>query len=380
MHIEDFLSNFNDIIPFQFKLEIGGSRASSIITDKKLISDINRKGKLYPFYTKNIHGVETKYIPLEKFDTPIKLSIEYPYPHYLKWEIKASSTKKEWTRFEVRILSRRDLKQLGYLALDLTPAGDIGHKYCSYYNANGSHEIVQSIDYNYNEQTKKVIPFEKLSYIFYNLETDLEESVVFRKENGVLKCITVNREDINNCTLKHIVLRSEDIDKKREFFSRFYNIPYTPHISNLACDMTNYIIDYLLDSTTFRELGFNGLYVGNTIIKKDNKTILIIESLCGDYHYFISTDITGTDIFDDDIFSDTIRSVCFYQKLQKSGTKPIFRLKVIDSKEILVPFGEEITDEELKNYEMFKSFCFESFSTIKKEKMAVLSLSKHSKN
>ena len=144
--------------------------------------------------------------------------------------------------------------------------------------------------------------------------------------------------------------------------------------------MTNYIIDYLLDSTTFRELGFNGLYVGNTIIKKDNKTILIIESLCGDYHYFISTDITGTDIFDDDIFSDTIRSVCFYQKLQKSGTKPIFRLKVIDSKEILVPFGEEITDEELKNYEMFKSFCFESFSTIKKEKMAVLSLSKHSKN
>ena len=205
MNIEEFLNIFNDIIPYKFQLKIGGARANAIISNKELISYKNRKGKSYPFYRKNLLGANTDYISLDELDVPIELTIQCSHPHILKWEKKSKSTNKEITHFKVRVLNEEASRQLGYLSLDLTPAGDIDHKFCSFYNEDGTHEIMQSINYDYNEQTKKVIPTECLSFIFYNLEAGLEEKVSFYKENGILKCITINKQALTNHAFDSIV-------------------------------------------------------------------------------------------------------------------------------------------------------------------------------
>lgn len=45
---------------------------------------------------------------------------------------------------------------------------------------------------------------------------------------------------------------------------------------------------------------------------------------------------------------------------------------------MLVPLGNHITNEELKSFEIFKSYCVESFDTIESKKMATLPLAKSS--
>ena len=64
--------------------------------------------------------------------------------------------------------------------------------------------------------------------------------------------------------------------------------------------------------------------------------------------------------------------------MENSDKTPIFRTKMENGEEILVPLGEHITDEESRYFEMFKSYCVESFGTIERKRMATLSLDKYS--
>jgi hypothetical protein len=415
MSIEEFLNIFNDIIPYKFQLKIGGMKSNVIISNKELISSQNRKGKSYPFYIKNLLGATTDYISLEKLDVPIELTIQCSHPHTLRWEKTSKSTNKERTYFQVRILSEDASRQLGYLSIDLTPAGDIDHKFCSFYNEDGTHEIMQSINYNYDEQAKKVTPTECLSFIFSNLETGLEEKISFHKEDGILKCITINKQGLKNHAFDSIVWSDDEVKEKNEFFSRFCNNARVEHATPLVCDMTNYIInkdftgklerikdlqrilsyehdplfahyDYdkireeiaLADPKNDIFSGFYGEYIGNTVIKLESKLILIIETLMDDYHYFTSVDITNTDAFDVDFYHERNDGTSYYQAIESSDKKPMFRVKNENGNEVLIPLGEQITDDEIRNFELFKSYCVEDFSTIESKKMATLSLDKYS--
>ncbi len=416
MNIEEFLNTFNDIIPFKFQLKIGGAKSKSIISNKELISSQNWKGKSCPFYKKNLLEKNIDYIPLEKLNLPIELTIQCSYPHTLKWEKKSKSTNKEQTHFQVRILSEDNSRQLGYLSIYLTPAGDIDHKLCSFSNENGTHKIIQSINYSYDEQTKKVIPTEYLSFIFYNLETELEEKLSFYKVDGILKCITINKQGLKNHGVS-IVWTDNKIKEQQEFFSRFCNNAKVQHATPLACDMTNYIInkdftsklerikellrilsyennskynfhydydklreeiEYLSDPKNDIFSGFYGEYIGNTIIKSDSKLILVVETLKDNYHYFTSVDITSTDAFDVDFDFERYSGKSYYQAIEKSNKIPIFRVKIENGEEVLIPLGNKITDDEIKNYEKFKSYCIEDFGIIENKKMATLSLDKYS--
>ena len=313
MNIEEFIKMFDDIIPYKFKLKVGGFKSDSITTDKNLISYNNRKGKVYPFYRKNSFGMITDYvpdyIPLEEFDIPVELDVECLHPHSLKWESMPKSTNKKWAEFSVRILNEEKNKQYGYLSLNLTPAGDIDHKFCSFSNEDGTHEIQQLISYQYNDETKQVIPMENLSFIFYNLENGLEEQVSFHKENGVLKCITINKQGLKNHMYDSIVWSDDEVKEKNNFFSRYCNNVKVEYATPLVCDFTNYIInkdfiskriEYLSDPKNDIFASFYGEYIGNTIIKQDSKLILIVETLEDDYHYFTYVDITNTNAFDVD--------------------------------------------------------------------------------
>lgn len=417
MNIEEFLNIFNDIIPYKFQLKIGGIKSKAIISNKELISSQNRKGKSYPFYRKNLLETTTDYIPLEKLDVPIELTIQCSHPHNLKWEKAAKSTNKKRTYFQVRILSEDASRQLGYLSIDLTPAGDIDHKFCSFYNEDGTHEIMQSINYSYDEQTKKVTPTECLSFIFYNLETRLEEKISFYKVDGILKCITINKQGLRNHAFDSIVWSDDEVKTRDKFFSRFYNNAKVEHATPLVCDMTNYIInkdftsklerlnelqrilsyeddsrfnfqydydkireeiDYLSDPKNDIFSGFYGEYIGNTIIKSDSSLTLIIETLSDGYHYFTSVDITNTDAFDIDFYHERNDGTLYYQAIANSNKTPLFRTKIENGEEILVPLGEQITDDELRNFELFKSYCVENFGTIESKRIATLSLDKYS--
>lgn len=416
MSIEEFLNIFDDMIPYKFQLKIGGTRSKSIIYDKEFISSENRKGKIYPFYKKSLLGTVTEYIPLEKVDVPIDLTIQCSHPHTIKWEKRSTSTNKEGVHFQVRILNEDNNRQIGFLLLDLTPAGDIYHKFCSFYNENGTHEIIQSINYSYDKQTKKVTPMECLSYIFNNLETGLEESVSFHKEASILKCITIKRQGLRNHAFDSIVWTSDEVDKKQEFFSKFCNNGKVERATTLVCDMTNYIInkdftsklerikslqgilmyehdanfntyyDYNKIREEIEDLsdpkndifsGFYGEYIGNTIIKSDSNLTLIIETLKDEYHYFTSVDITNTDVFDIDFYHERTDGTLYYRAIANSNKQPMFRVKIENGKEILMPLGEYITDAEIRYYELFKSYCIEDFSTVERKKLATLSLDKY---
>ena len=416
MSIEEFLKIFNDIIPYKFQLKIGGTKSDMIISDKELISANNRKGKSYPFYKKNPIGTTTEYISLDKINVPIELTIQCPHSHVLKWESKPESTNKKSTSFRVRILNDDASRQLGYLSLDLTKAGDIDHKFCSFSNEDGTHEIMQSILYNYDKTTKKVVPIECLSFIFYNLEMGLEEKVIFNKENGNLKCITINKQGLKNHAFDSIVWSDDKVKEKYEFFSRYCNNATVERATPLVCDFTNYIInkdftdkldqikrlqiilnhegdslfnhyDYdgirekieqLKDPKNDIFSGFYGEYIGNTIIKFDSKLILVLETLKDGYHYFTSVDITNTDAFNVDFYHERNNGTLYYQAIKNSDKKPMFRTKNDNGEEVLIPLGDYITDEELRNFETFRSYCVESFNTIENKKMAALSLDKYS--
>lgn len=418
MNIEEFVHMFDDVIPHRFKLKIGGKKASRITNNKDFISYENRKGKVYSADKQTLLGTTTEYIPLEKIDFPIELSIECTHPHYVKWEKIASSTNKERTSFQARVLSQDFKRQYGYLSLELTAAGDIDHKFCSFANTDGTHEIMQSVSYEYDKQTKQVIPFEYLIYDFKDWENGLEKKVTFYKENGILKGLTISKQKLRNHMYDSIVWSDKKVKEQCELFSRYSNHAQVENATPLVCDMTNYIInkDFTATSSRLKDLyrlleykpnssyprpfdyvrvkeeikylsnpendifsGFYGEYIGNTVIKNASKLILIVETLKDNYHYFTSVDITDTNAFDIDFLHDRNEGDSYYEAIMNSDKKPMFRTCIQDGEDILVPLGEQITEAERNNFELFKSYCPDSFSTLQKKELSTLPFNRHPK-
>lgn len=416
MSIEEFLKNFNDIIPFTFQLKIGGESSNMIVTDKEFISRKNRKGRKCPSDCNNIFKVTTGYVSLDKMEIPVDLRVNCLHRNFFKWEEKPRVIGDENVNFEVRILSEDKTKQLGYLSLDLTPAGDISHKFCSYYNEDGTHKITQSVAYSFDEKTKKTIPMEALSFTSKNPETGLEEIVSFNKENGSLKCVTVTKQNPGEYSFGRIT-GPDDVSKKEEFFSKYSNDTLVTHASPLVCDSMNYIInkDFTYNSERLNELklllafrddstskpqyyenirkeimdlenpendpfkGFHGEYIGNTIVKIGSKLILYVETLSGDYHYFTCIDITGTDAFDLDLSDDREDGTKYYQVIEEADKMPSFRTKIIDGEEQLVPlYNISTTASEENDYNIYKLYCKESFGAIERKGLSTLSLDKYS--
>lgn len=411
MSIEEFVSKFTDVIPYKFSIKIGGNRAGDIRIDKTKVSNKNYKGRIYPFYKKSIEGTTTNYIPMEEINVPVEISIQCDYPHRLKWEKISKTTNKEKVKFEVKLLKEKEDKQFGYLSLNLTPAGDLEQKFCCYYNEDGTHKIIQSVFYNFNQETKEVSTKENLSYIDYNLETGLEEKVEFQKMNGILHGVTMYKRKLKNPMYESIVFSQENIDEKEYMFSRCFSEKLLEY-KNISCDIPNLIINedfihrrrrikdlhdtinlekeeenkYFLNYKVFKEElrellnpkndifgGFVGNYVGNTILKKEGKILLIVETLKDNLHYFTQIDITNTDAFDIEFGLERFDGTLYYNAIRNASKMPMFRIKIENGEDVLIPFGETATKEEIQNYNEFKNYCVENFRTIQEKKLATLS-------
>ena len=418
MSIEEFLKQFNDIIPFSLNLRVGGARTNLIKTDDEHKSYSNFKGRMYPFYKKDITGVTTEWVPLEEIDAHLDLIITCPYPHTFKWEECPKSTKKSSQHFVVRILTDED-RQVGFIMLDLNKAGDIDRKYCSYYNENVTHNISHSVDYSFDQETKKMVKDkESLSFASINLEEEIEEEVTFYRKNGVLTCVTISKHPLRNSAYISLLWHEDDVKRNQMFFSRYYNNVPIKAGTYIASDSAHHVIigDYqnrletieiletrledekdpkpymrqsdfdrirdkikdLKDPKNDMFSGFVGELIGNTIIKDGSKEILVFETLKDGYHYFTSLDVTGLDAFNYDSYGEYHDSPLYFEAMKNTPKIPMFRTRVTEEEEVLVPFGDQITEEETKNYEWFKSYCTESFATIEKGKMSSLTLDKYS--
>ena len=420
MSIEEFLKQFKDVIPWEFELKVGGSRSNVIVNDKEFISYDNWKGKVCPFYNKSLLEPTKKYVPLEELDLQIKVIIKCPYPYVLYWYDKSESTKRKNTDFRAKITSEDGTKDLGYLSLDLTPAGDIKTKYCVFYNEDKTHEVTHQVLSKFNLKTKKTTSSEFLRFVYHNLEDGLEERLVLKKETGVLRTVTYIKRDLaiaeRTCSIDSIKV----IDNAQEFYSRYCADGPIEEIKYFVGDSTNYIIDkdftdrladimilrskleregdtrspyrhydydeirkeiaYLEDPKNYFFTGFRGEYIGNTVVKVDSKVMVIFETLEDDYHYFTGVDITGTHAFAVDYEYDRYDKDSYLQAVKNANKEPMFRVKIIDGEEVLFPLGEEITDEEKSKFETFKSYCEESLGVITKKKLATMQAIKSSKD
>lgn len=420
MSIEEFLKQFDDIIPFEFKLKIGGSRSNMIISDDKYKSYNNFKGKMFPLKKIEQCKQVTEYIPLEEMDAFLDLKVECSYPHHLYWEERPKSTKKNYQHFVVRILND-DNKQVGFLMLDLNKAGDIDRKYCSFFNEDGTHNISHSVDYSFDQETKKMVKDkERINFASKDLEIGLEEEVTFYKKNGVLTCVTISKHPLRNSAYISLLWHEDDVKRNQLFFSRYYNNIPIKAGTYIASDSAHHVIigDYQNRLATIENLetrleeekdpkpymrqsdfdnirdkikdlkdpkndmfsGFVGELIGNTIIKDGSKEILVFETLKDGYHYFTSLDVTGLDAFNYDMSDEYHNSPLYFKAMKNTPKIPMFRTKITDEEEVLIPFGDHITDEELEKYEWFKSYCEESFPTIEKEKMSSLTIDKYTYN
>lgn len=378
MSIEEFLKQFNDIIPFKFTLKVGGSRANMIISDDEHKSHSNFKGRMFPLKKIEQCKKVTEYIPLEEMDAFLDLKVECSYPHRLKWEERPKSTRREMQHPYVRILNEDASKQIGCLGLDLTRAGDIYCKSCLFSNEEGTHQITQSVFYDYDDKTKKVSTREQLRFIAKSSEENLAEIVTFYKENGALRCVNYSKQPAIKNEFVGLIWTDgiNKIDCVHEYFSRYYNNEPIRKWYYTIGDTTNLAISSDYRNCIFD--GFVGEYIGNTVIKKDSKETVVIETMKDGYHYFNGIDITGTDAFNYSIINETHNSPLYFEVMKNSPKIPMFRTKITDDGETLIPFGDTITEDELKSYEWFKSYCIEDFATIEKGKMSSLTLDKYS--
>jgi len=242
MVIEEFLKQFNDIIPFEFKLKIGGSRANMVISDDEHKSYNNFKGKMFPLKKIEQCKQVTEYIPLEEMDAFLDLKVECSYPHHLYWEERPKSTKKKYQHFVVRILND-DNKQVGFLMLDLNKAGDIDRKYCSFFNDDGTHNISHSVDYCFDQETKKMVKDkERLNFTSKDLEEKIEEEVTFYRKNGVLTCVTISKHPLQNSAYISLLWHEDDVKRNQLFFSRYYNNIPIKAGTYIASDPAHHVI------------------------------------------------------------------------------------------------------------------------------------------
>ena len=278
----------------------------------------------------------------------------------------------------VRILNEDASKQIGCLGLDLTRAGDICCKSCLFSNEEGTHQITQSVFYNYDDKTKKVSTKEQLRFIAESSEENLAEIVTFYKENGALRCVNYSKQPAVMNEFVGLIFTDGicKMDYVQEYFSRYYNNEPIRAWYHTVGDTTNLAISSDHRNCIFD--GFVGEYIGNTVIKKDSKETVVIETMKDGYHYFTGIDITGTDAFNYSIINQTHDSPLYLDAIKNSPKIPMFRTKITNDGETLIPFGDTITEDELKSYEWFKSYCIEDFATIEKGKMSSLTLDKYS--
>lgn len=366
MNIEEYIKMFKDVIRFNFKLNIGGKRSSRIVINKDFISSENRKGRALSLSINALYGT-TELVPLDQ--TNVRLDLDIICEKDVKLDFNSKPTKLDGTKdnYIVSLLDDKD-NLTGYLELYLTPAGDIEEKEVWYYNEDRTHVIKQNIYYEYDKDTKKIIPHETLSFINKNYETDKETVLTFNKCNGIIKGISV-KERKNIDYDDRVLYPIEEVKDSSYLYSRYRNGEYTPSLyESYTSEIANEIIsiDFInKENNLFSK--FIGDYVGNTVIKNGDNVTLYVETIDSGFHYFSKVILNDLSAFNYDIIGQQhINPLNYYLDLEKTSKKPTFKVVIVDGREELVPLNDSITNEELKEFQKYKAHFILSIDELNK--------------
>lgn len=401
MDVKSYIEMFDDVIPFTFKLTL--KPRGVIEKNKAYVSSKNFKGKAFVTSHSTILGEKKEYTPIDNIKVPIEIEIDYPFSHQTVWESKQDTTNKGSRSFVVRILSCDNQRQLGFMSLDITPAGDVKRKYCSYYNQEGTHQIVQAVTYEYNEEEKKLERFEETSYVLRDFTSLEEQSVVIYKTKGTIMGLSVDVQPLRNHAFDSIVWSEDNFKRQEKLFTRYSSPEEVADSNFLSCNMVNYLvnkdfterknrikhiesilankspeslsIDYYGFDLMRRELetlkrsedvfaGFLGTYTGNTVIRINGNEYLFVETESEGCRYFTFVDITNTNAFDIDFYHDRQNGSSYYDAVISSSKAPAFKMANINGNYTLVPIGDALTEDEIKYYNLFTSICNENLENL----------------
>lgn len=145
-----FFDEFNHIVPYTIRVNVGGNRQYKTDTSNK--TNKNHKGKMVAVYKRAETAEElekygmgefTTYVPAEQISMPIDIQVVSDETLTPKFEKTSKYTNRESTEHEIRIFNK-DGAQVGYVCLSLTPAGDISRKTCFYENPEKTEKIMHT--------------------------------------------------------------------------------------------------------------------------------------------------------------------------------------------------------------------------------------------
>ena len=192
-----FFDEFNHIVPYFVKVNVGKNTQFRIDVDKKSYS--NHKGKMIAFYKKaktieelEKHGLGEymEYLPAEQVSIPINIQVTSEEKLIPIFEKTSQYTNKEKTSHEIRIFNQNN-KQVGYVSISLTPSGDIYNK-TSFYESSDKTESIMHTTYN-DMCEGRIIKDDFFEFQKNNIEGTRKVEIT-QRDGKVVGCSIVEKE------------------------------------------------------------------------------------------------------------------------------------------------------------------------------------------
>lgn len=371
-----FFDEFNGIVPYFVKVNVGKNRQFKTDPNKKGYS--NHKGKLVYNKAKTLEELEKyglgeyiEYLPAEQVSLPIDIQVTSPENISTKVEETSKFTNRNITSHNIRIYDANK-NQVGYTSIDITPAGDITHKYSSYESHDRRKALTHVINRNYSDG--KLNAGEHFTFEEYDEQGSKAIDIVQRDGKVIGMAVTEKeleieedmkfpeiRESINYINFRRIksyvascVTDETDMNKRGGTY-----MPWK--CSTLESDLNH--LGLLRN--------FKGQYIGNILKLVDNgyeACIVTKHQKDGqDYRLYTLIDLTGTETTQGTGLDsyDIGRDKTYFKKLQDADKTPTFVTRIgRNGKEELVLYGGKAISGECPDYEAFVADFITPFSEI----------------
>ncbi len=320
MNIFEFINRFDDMIPYEIEVVIGGNLANKFKEEEEQKCRENYRGKMYPVNDTSAiedNTIKLDYKPAQELSLPIKILVKTNPSYIVLNESKQSlgfnenitHTNKEWTSHTLRLINSNN-SQVGCIMIDLNQSGDVRHQTCFYESYSGKHEIMHSVDIDtvlpksYKDKPKTLCTKEHIIYTeryVFGTETTVE----VYKVDGVVTGVdiknkkTKTREEIMFQPLTELASNSNNPDGMIYLTRSVFDNPELAKMARVKCSYESRVLREDLQSLCGRLSGFTGDYIGHTFVMGQNYSTLCVHTQKGDYNLYTLVDLAGTKPFKD---------------------------------------------------------------------------------
>lgn len=192
-----FFDEFNHIVPYFIKVNIGKNKSFKTDANKKSCS--NHKGKMVAFYkkAKTLEELEKyglgeyiEYLPAEQVSMPIDIQVVCDENITPIFEKSSKYTNKEITHHDIRIFNSNKV-QIGYVCLSLIPSGDIDEKTSFYESPDGTEKIMHTI---YNKMRDGELIKDDTFEFQKNSKEETKKVIISQRNGKVVGCSVLEQE------------------------------------------------------------------------------------------------------------------------------------------------------------------------------------------